>query len=59
MAFRVLLTEPEYGYLEELGLPSFITSAIPVIFVYIISTIFLIMTWLNLDSLDQNNQPSD
>ena len=34
-------------------------SVIPAIFACIINMIFPIMTWLNLDSLGQNSQPSD
>ena len=40
--------------LKDIGI-----TVIPVISACIINTIFPIMTWLDLDSLGQNNQPSD
>ena len=41
------------------ALPNLVIYVIPAKSEYIINTIFPIMTWLDLDSLGQNNQPSD
>ena len=55
----VRLRVTDYEFLPWKLIFSCFKCVIPAIFACIINTIIPIMMWLNLDSLGQNNQPSD